>query len=135
MSDALLNDIKTSILDMQTQMQSTYTKLAETKLIGESHDKTVRIIMTATYTFEDIEFDKEAFKGGIPEFKWRIREAWKNLIEKIQQATQSKTVELLQGMHIPEEIQQISMEEAEEDSEGSDGRVAGAITDDRSQDG
>lgn len=135
MSDELLTDIKTSIMDMQTQMQNTYAALAETKLIGESHDKSVRIIMTATYTFEDIEFDERALQGGVKEFKWRIREAWKNLSEEIQKTTQSKTVELLQGMHIPDEIQQISMEEEEEGGEGSEGghATAGAITDDRSE--
>lgn len=106
----LLDDIKSSIMDMQSQMQSTYTGLADLKLTGESHDKTVRIIMTATYSFEDIEFDERALAGGVKEFKWRIREAWKDLAEKIQQTTQAKTMELLQGMQIPDEIKNISSE-------------------------
>ncbi|MCH9644261.1 MAG: YbaB/EbfC family nucleoid-associated protein, partial [Gammaproteobacteria bacterium] len=82
-------------------------------------DKTVKITMTATYTFEDIEFDENAMVGGIKEFKWRIREAWKDLSKKIQEMTQSKTVELLQGMNIPDEIRNISTDA--QSGEGSEG--------------
>lgn len=114
--DKLLDDIKSSIMDMQSQMQSTYSNLADLKLIGESHDKTVRIVMTATYTFEDIEFDERALAGGVREFKWRVREAWKDLSEKIQKTTQAKTMELLQGMQIPDEIRNISS-----DGQGGEG--------------
>ncbi len=108
----LLSDIKSSIVDMQQQMQATYSNLADMKIIGMSHDKTVKITMTATYGFEDIEFDERALQGGVKEFKWRIREAWKNLSEEIQKTTQSKTVELLQSMNIPEDIRNISLDEA-----------------------
>lgn len=109
----LLDNIKSSIMDMQTQMQSTYSNLADIKITGESHDKTVKITMTATYSFEDIEFDEKAMAGGIKEFKWRIREAWKNLSENIQKTTQSKTMELLKGMNIPDEIRNISTDDTE----------------------
>lgn len=115
----LLADIKNSIIDMQQQMQATYSNLADLKLTGESHDKTVRITMTATYNFEDIEFDERALQGGVKEFKWRIREAWKNLSEVIQKTTQSKTVELLQGMRIPDDIRNISIDESEGGESGS----------------
>ncbi|ABX79090.1 hypothetical protein AYM02_06475 [Coxiella burnetii] len=115
----LLSDIKESITDMQQQMQATYSNLADLKLVGESHDKTVRITMTATYNFEDIEFDERALQGGVKEFKWRIREAWKNLCETIQKTTQSKTIELLQSMRIPEDIRNLSVEE--EGGEGGEG--------------
>ncbi|MCH9770513.1 MAG: YbaB/EbfC family nucleoid-associated protein [Gammaproteobacteria bacterium] len=124
MAEPLLDEIKSSIMDMQTRMQSTYADLSELKLIGESHDKTVRITMTATYTFEDIEFDERALQGGIKEFRWRIREAWKNLSERIQETTQSKTVELLQTMQIPDDIKNIEMED--EGAEGSGG-IAGRL--------
>lgn len=110
----LLDDIKTSIMSMQNQMQSTYMNLADIKVVGASSDKTVRITMTATYTFEDIEFDAAALAGGIQEFKWRVREAWKDLSEKIQQTTQSKTMELLQSMQIPDEIKGITGGDASE---------------------
>jgi DNA-binding protein YbaB len=116
---ALLSEIKSSIMDMQTQMQDTYTNLADIKLVGESSDKSVKITMTATYAFEDIEFDEKALQGGVKEFKWRIREAWKNLSEEIQKTTQAKTVELLQGMNIPDDIRNITMEE--EGGEGGQG--------------
>ncbi|MCH9743446.1 MAG: YbaB/EbfC family nucleoid-associated protein [Gammaproteobacteria bacterium] len=117
--EALLDNIKSSIVDMQKNMQDTYSSLSDIKLIGESHDKTVKITMTATYTFEDIEFDENAMVGGIKEFKWRIREAWKDLSKKIQEMTQSKTVELLQGMNIPDEIRNISTDA--QSGEGSEG--------------
>lgn len=113
----LLDDIKSSIMDMQNQMQDTYSGLSDLKLEGESHDKTVKIIMTATYAFEDIEFDERALAGGVKEFKWRVREAWKDLSEKIQQATQAKTMELLQGMQIPDEIKNISQDEDKSDED------------------
>ena len=121
MKDPLIDDIKSSIMDMQDRMQSTYASLAELKIVGESHDKTVRITMTATYTFEDIEFDERALQGGIKEFRWRIREAWKNLSEKIQQTTQSKTVELLQNMQIPEDIKNLDIDDG-----GDEGGSGGA---------
>lgn len=107
MSD-LLSEIKNSIMDMQTQMQSTYQNLADIKVSGESSDKTVRITMTATYGFDDIEFNEKALQGGVKEFKLRIREAWENVVKKIQEATQAKTMELLQQMQIPEEIKNLS---------------------------
>lgn len=106
----LLSDIKNSILDMQQQMQTAYSNLSDLKVTGESHDKTVKIIMTATYSFVDIDFDEHALQGGVKEFKWRIREAWKHLSENIQKTTQSKTLELLKGMNIPEDIRQIATE-------------------------
>ncbi len=110
MAEQLLDEIKSSIMDMQTQMQDTYANLAKVKLTGESHDKTVKITMTATYGFEDIEFDEKALQGGLKEFRWRVREAWKNLSEEIQKTTQAKTIELLQGMEIPEDIKNLGIE-------------------------
>ncbi|OGO92025.1 MAG: hypothetical protein A3F41_05500 [Coxiella sp. RIFCSPHIGHO2_12_FULL_44_14] len=108
----LLDDIKNSLFDMQQQMQNTYSHLADIKLAGESHDKTVKVTMTATYSDFDIEFDARALQGGVKEFKWRIREAWKNLLEAVQKTTQNKTMELLQSMQIPEDIKNMSLENA-----------------------
>lgn len=108
MSDQLLSDIKNSILDMQNQMQSTYQNLSDIKVSGESADKTVKITMTATYGFVDIDFNEKALQGGVKEFKLRIREAWESVVKKIQEATQNKTIELLQQMQIPDEIRNMS---------------------------
>lgn len=105
----LLSDIQNSIMDMQTSMQSTYQNLADIKVTGESSDKTVVITMTATYGFVDIDFNDKALIGGVKEFKLRIREAWDNVVKKIQEATQAKTMELLQKMQIPDEIKNLSM--------------------------
>ncbi|MBW5802288.1 YbaB/EbfC family nucleoid-associated protein [Coxiella endosymbiont of Ornithodoros amblus] len=123
----LLPDVKESITDMQQQMQATYSNLADLKLLGEPHDKTVRITMIATYNFEDIEFDERALQGGVKEFKWRIREAWKNLCEIIQKTTQSKTIELLRSMRIPEDIRNLSVEEGEEWGQGTRGVIGNPI--------
>ncbi|OGT45664.1 MAG: hypothetical protein A3E82_09240 [Gammaproteobacteria bacterium RIFCSPHIGHO2_12_FULL_38_11] len=112
----LLSDIQTSIMDMQNQMQSTYKNLADITVSGESADKTVKIIMTATYAFVDIEFTDKALQGGVKEFKLRIREAWENVVKKIQEATQSKTMELLQQMQIPDEIKNLSMPKTDDES-------------------
>lgn len=106
--DKLLEDIKSSIMGMQDKMQSTYQNLSEKKVSGQSNDETVEITMYANYTFGDIEFDEKALKGGVKEFKWRIREAWKNVTEEIQKVTQAQTMELLQGMDVPEDIKQLS---------------------------
>jgi DNA-binding protein YbaB len=107
----LLDDIKSSIMDMQSQMQDTYKTLSDTKVTGKSKDGTVEIVMLANYTFCDIDFDKKALSDGVKEFKWRIREAWKDVTEKIQEATQAKTVELLKGMDIPEDIKSMPIED------------------------
>ena len=42
----------------------------------------------------------------------------KNLSEEIQKTTQSKTMELLQGMEIPDDIKNIGLEEAAKKNEG-----------------
>lgn len=114
--NSLLAEIKSSIVAMQQQMQETYARLGETKVSGKSHDELIEIVMTATYQFEDIKINPRAFadangKFSQKEFEWRLREAWKDLSEKIQKTTQSKTVELLQSMNIPEDIKNISMED------------------------
>src|SRR3989338_4001866 len=96
----LLTDIQKSIKGMQDEMQNTYKRLADLEVTGQSNDGTVKVIMTATYNFVDIQFNEDALQGGVKEFKWRIREAWKDLSEKIQKTTQEKTIELLQGMDI-----------------------------------
>lgn len=103
-SDELLGDIKSSIEQMQSQMQTTYKQLSSTRLTGESNDGKVKLTMTATYIFEDIEMGDDALEGGVRELKWRIREAFRDLMKKIQDRTQEQTMSLLQNMDIPEEI-------------------------------
>jgi DNA-binding protein YbaB len=106
-ADYLLDDIKSSIEQMQAQMQDTYQKLNVTRLTGESTDGKVKLTMTATYIFEDIEMDDDAFAEGPRELKWRIREAFRDLMKKIQERTQEQTMSLLQGMDIPDEIKNL----------------------------
>ena len=115
--DKLLDDIRGSIMDMQKEMQSTYETLADTKVVGTSKDGTVEITMLADYTFGDIDFDKKAMADGVKEFKWRIREAWKNVTEKIKEETQKKTMGLLQNMDIPEDIKNMPIEDKSKDKD------------------
>ena len=109
----LLADIKNSII-VQQQMRSAYFNLADMKLVGEPHDKIVRITMIATYNFEEIEFDERVLQNGIKECKWHIRGAWKNLNGAIQKIIQSKTIEFFQNMRISDDIPNISIEKSEE---------------------
>lgn len=117
----LLDEIKNSIKGMQDDMQNTYKSLSGVEVTGKSHDGTVTIIMTATYNFVDIQFNESALQGGVKEFKWRIREAWKDLSEKIQQTTQERTLELLQGMDIPDEIRNLELEDQGDQGQGGRG--------------
>ena len=116
-SEVLLDEIRGSITDMQREMQMTYQSLENLDLTGKSEDGTVVIILSATYQFKDIEFDEKALQGGVKEFKWRIKEAWKNVCETVQQTTQAKTVELLQGMNIPDDIKNISVDQEDDDGQ------------------
>lgn len=113
--NSLLTEIKNSILAMQNKMQEAYTHLGGLKISGKSHDGTIEIIMTATYNFEDIKISPRAFadaagKFSQKEFEVRLREAWKDLSEKIQKTTQNKTMELLKNMDIPPDIRKLSEE-------------------------
>lgn len=114
--NSLLAEIKNSILNMQQQMQDTYARLGETKVSGKSRDGLIEIVMSATYQFEDILINPRALadangKYNLNEFKERIKDAWKDLSEKIQKTTQSKTVELLQSMNIPDDIKNITLDD------------------------
>lgn len=114
--NSLLSEIKNSIMAMQQQMQDTYARLGETKVSGKSRDGLVEIVMTATYQFDDILINPRALgdangKYSLNDFKERIKDAWRDLSEKIQKTTQSKTVELLQKMNIPEDIKNIAIDE------------------------
>ena len=50
---------------MQSQMQSTYNTLSDTRVTGTSKDGSVEITMLANYTFCDIDFDKKALTDGV----------------------------------------------------------------------
>lgn len=127
-SDMLLNEIRQSMTDMQQQMQSTYTGLENIEVKGESDGVVVTI--TCTYKFVDIDIQPKAMQGGLKEFKYRIREAWKKACDEVQKTTQSKTMELLQGMQIPDEIRNMSADPAtmlgsDDDKRGGEGGAQG----------
>jgi len=108
-SNELLDKIQSSIEGMQDRMKDTYGKLRDEKISGKSMDETVEVILTATYDFGDIIFTEKALEGGVKEFKWRIREAFKAAMEAVQKVTQAQTLELLQGMDIPDEIKNMEL--------------------------
>ena len=114
-SNELLSGIQSSVKDMQEQMERTYARLEKQMITGTSQDGTVEIDITATYSFGGIRFDKEALNGGIDAFKTRIEEAWTIACTKVQETTQSQTVELLQSMDLPKELQEISDQSSDED--------------------
>ena len=114
-NDELISNIQDSVKQMQGKMTETYKSLSEKQEEGYSADKKVKLIMYADYQLRDIEFGKEALEGGVKEFKLRIHEAWKDVLAKIQKATQEKTMELLQNMQIPEEMQNLSIDEKDDD--------------------
>lgn len=123
MSDMLLDEIRKSMMDMQQQMQSTYMGLENIEVSGEADGVIIKI--TCTYKFLDIDIQPKAMQGGLKEFKYRIREAWKNACDEVQKTTQAKTMELLQGMQIPEEIRKMSADptKRDDDSRGGQGQI------------
>jgi len=106
--DNILEELKKSMGDMQSSLEGAYKQMEEKELQGKSHDGTVTITMTATYKFVDIDFDERALKGGVKEFKWRIREAWKNLTETITSTTQEQVMDMFKDIPIPESLQDLT---------------------------
>lgn len=99
----LMKELEQNMQEMKANLEETFKGLDNEVFTGVSSDKTFKVEMSGTYKLIDIEFDKPALQGGISEFKWRIREAWKDLMEKIQDATQKKTMDLLGNMNMPED--------------------------------
>ena len=104
----MMEDFKQNLEKMQQDMQATYAGLSDTTLKGYSDDQMLGIEMTATYQLKNWEFDERALKGGMQAFKQRLTEAWNNLNQEIQGATQNKTRELLEKMPIPDEMKNMS---------------------------
>lgn len=114
----LIREIQQSMELMQKEMQSTYVNLEKEEVTGEAEG--ILITISCTYKFIDIDIQPKAMQGGLKEFKYRIREAWKKACDGVQKTTQSKTMELLQGMQIPEEIRKMSVDQTkEEDDRGT----------------
>ena len=104
----MMDEFKTNLEKMQKEMQATYSGLADTTITGTSDDGILTIEMTATYQLINWDFDERALQGGMQQFKARLSEAWLDLNGKIQGATQSKTMELLNNMPIPDEMKQMN---------------------------
>jgi DNA-binding protein YbaB len=118
-SSALMKDLEQNMQKMKDDLETTFKGLDEEIFKGQSSDKSFSIEMSGTYNLKDIDFGKQALQGGVTEFKWRIREAWKNLMEQIQEATQKKTMDLLGSMNLPPELQGMAGQPPkDEESEG-----------------
>ncbi len=113
-SSALMKELEQNMQDMKNNLEATFKGLDEEIFVGLSSDKSFRIEMSGTYNLKDIDFGKQALQGGITEFKWRIREAWKSVMEQIQEATQKKTMDLLSSMQLPPELQGFAGHKKEE---------------------
>ena len=116
----LVNQIKDSIAGMQEDMKATYEKLSSEQIVGKSSetpDPYVQIILRANYELIDLLFEKEALQGGVTEFKHRIKTAWKDALTQVQQVTQARTMELLQGMQIPEHLRGLDQKEAKDEGD------------------
>jgi DNA-binding protein YbaB len=116
-SSALMKELEQNMQDMKQNLEQTFKGLDDETFTGESSDKSFKIEMTGTYNLKDIDFGKAALQGGVTEFKWRIREAWKSVMEQIQEATQKKTMDLLGGMNLPPELQGFAEQQQEKDDE------------------
>jgi DNA-binding protein YbaB len=112
-NEDLLLGIRESMENMQKQMVDVYGDLADIKITGTSGDGYISVIMTATYEFLDLQIEKPAFDGGVEEFKRRMKEALKDVTQKIQKATQEKTMDLLKSVQVPDEIKKLSGDRAE----------------------
>lgn len=107
-----LGDIQKNMEKMQQQMQSTYGNLESIEIRGESGGITITI--TCTYKFVDIDIQPSAMQGGMKVFKENIREAWNKACEAAQKTTQSKTMELLKTMNVPDDLRKRIEEDSEE---------------------
>jgi DNA-binding protein YbaB len=112
-----MKDLEKNMQKMKDDLESTFKGLDEEIFIGQSSDKSFTIKMSGTYNLNDIDFGKQALQGGVTEFKWRIREAWKSVMEQIQEATQKKTMDLLGSMNLPPELQGLAARKQEEDED------------------
>lgn len=113
-SSTLMKELEQNMQDMKQNLEQTFKGLDEEIFTGKSSDGSFSVEMTGTYNLKDIDFGKQALQGGVTEFKWRIREAWKNLMEQIQEATQKKTMDLLGNMNLPPELQGFADKQKEE---------------------
>jgi len=114
----LINQIKNSISGMQDQMKNTYQQLSSEDVVGKSGETPeafVQIVLKANYEFVDILFDKNALQGGVGEFKFRIKTAFNDAIQQVQKITQEKTMQLLQGMNVPPNLQDSLNKKDDED--------------------
>jgi DNA-binding protein YbaB len=117
-SSALMKELEQNMQDMKSNLEDTFKGLDEEVFVGESSDKSFKVEMSGTYKLREIDFGKQALQGGVTEFKWRINEAWKNVMEQIQEATQKKTMDLLGNMQLPPELQGFAGQQKEEEGEG-----------------
>ena len=113
----LLNKIQDSIVNMQGQFKKAYEQLSHEMITGESKDKTMKIIITATQQFRDCEMVQEALVGGFTAFRARLKEAMEDLFEKLTKTTQSRTLSMLQNMPIPDEIKDLPIDKKKDDNE------------------
>lgn len=125
------DDIKSNLLEMQKSMAEAHDKLENTIITGScntvgTEDKLplVQISMTLTNKLDDVVVSPEAIEEGPRKARQHIREALIDLFAKFRDATQSKTMELLENMDFPEELQNLSFDDDDSDDADSSGTPA-----------
>ena len=96
-----LQEFQKSLEKMQSQMQGLQGSLENVRICGKSVDGTVRIYVNGTGSFEDIEMDEAALKGGFKEFKWRMRQAMKDVSRQVRERTQQSVMDITKDMNLP----------------------------------
>lgn len=107
---SILDKMQASFGDMQQHMKQTFDKLSSTQLEGFSEDRTVKVIMTATYEYVDMELTEKALFGGLDKLKQRIAEAMRDVTQRVKDATQSQTASLLENVELPEELRNLQQQ-------------------------
>ena len=107
---SILDKMQASFGDMQQHMKQTFDKLSSAQLEGFSEDRTVKVIMTATYEYVDMELTEKALFGGLDKLKQRIAEAMRDVTQRVKDATQSQTASLLENVELPEELRNLQQQ-------------------------
>jgi len=107
MSDALLDEIRKSMNEMQEKMQSTYMGLETREVVGDFDGIIVK--MTCTYDITDITIEPKAMQGTKDAFIHRLRQALKMAFEEVKKATQAQTMELMKQLQIPDDLRNLGL--------------------------
>ena len=105
------NEIMKQAQEMQEKMQTIQGQLGNTKIVGESKDGKVKVLMTGMRKCLNSAIDISLMDGDKNAIEIRITEAINNAMEKIEKETEGQMhvltdgLQMPPGMEIPEEFQ------------------------------